>query len=287
MTPRVAVVTDSAASLPVGLAQKWDIRVVPLQIIVDGVSHAEGAEISSDEVLAALVAGSIVTTSQPSAAAFEAAYADAARAGANAIVAVMMSGKLSGTASAAQAAASAVGVPVIVVDTETVAMATGFAAVAAAALAATDAGADEVADEARRVAASSVCMFTVDDLNFLRRGGRISPTVAAVGRVLGVRPLLEVREGEIAMLDRVRTTARARAAIIEWADEAIDERVRPAVAVMALGVADYADDAAAALEASHDRLAMSLRTSVSAVLSAHAGPGALAVVVVDLPAHVR
>ena len=286
MTPRVAVVTDSAASLPAELAQKWGIRVVPLQIIVDGVSRAEGAEVSSDEVLAALVAGSTVTTSQPSAAAFEAAYADAASAGATAIVAVIMSGKLSGTASAAQAAADAARVPVTVVDTETVAMATGFAAVAAAALAATDAGADAVADEARRVAASTVCIFTVDDLNFLRRGGRISPTVAAVGRVLGVRPLLEVRGGEIAMLDRVRTTARARAAIIELADEAIDDRVRPAVAVMALGVADYADEAAAALEAAHPRLAMTLRTSVSAVLSAHAGPGALAVVVADLPPRV-
>ncbi len=287
MTPRVAVVTDSAASLPAALAQKWDIRVVPLQIIVDGVSHAEGAEISSDEVLAALVAGSAVGTSQPSAAAFEAAYADAVQAGADAIVAVVMSGKLSGTASAAQAAATSAGVPVTVVDTQTVAMATGFAAMAAAALAATGAGPDEVAEEATRVAASSVCVFTVDDLDFLRRGGRISPTVAAVGRVLGVRPLLEVHDGEIAVLDRVRTTARARAAIIECADEAIDDRVRPAVAVMALGVADYADEAAAALEASHDRLAMTLRTSVSAVLSAHAGPGALAVVVVDLPEHVR
>ena len=286
MTPRVAVVTDSAASLPAVLAQKWDIRVVPLQIIVDGVAHAEGDEISSDEVLAALVAGSTVTTSQPNAAAFEAAYADAVAAGATAIVAVIMSGKLSGTASVALAAASDARVPVIVVDTETVAMATGYAALAAAALAATGADPDAVADEARRVAASSVCMFTVDDLGHLRRGGRISPAVAAVGRVLGVRPLLEVRGGEIAMLERVRTTARARAALIECADEAIAERVRPAVAVMALGDAEYADDAAAALEDAHPRLAMSVRTPVSAVLSAHAGPGALAVVVVDLPALV-
>ena len=286
MTPTVAVVTDSAASLPAGLAQKWGVRVVPLQVIVDGVSHAEGAEISPDEVLADLLAGLSVTTSQPSPAAFEEAYRHAERAGATAIVAVLISGKLSGTVSVAQAAASGVGVPVTVVDSGTVAMATGYAAVAAAALAQTGADAESVADEARRVAASSMCMFTVDDLDYLRRGGRLSSAAAAMGRVLGVRPLLEVSQGEVVLYERVRTTARARAVLIECAGEAIAERVRPAVAVMALGDADYANDAARTLEEAHPRLAMTVRTPVSAVLSAHAGPGALAVVVVDLPARV-
>lgn len=286
MTPTVAVITDSAASLPAGLAQKWGVRVVPLQVIVDGVSHAEGAEISSDEVLAELVAGRAITTSQPSTAAFEQTYAHAVAAGATAIVAVMISGKLSGTASVAQAAAAAVSVEVTVVDTNTVAMATGYAALAAAALAATGADAEAVANEARKVAASSICMFTVDSLEHLRRGGRISPAVAALGRVLGVRPLLQVENGEVSLFERVRTTARARAALVECADEAIAERVRPALAVMALGDPDYASDAARSLEHAHPRLAMTVRTPVSAVLSAHAGPGALAVVVVDLPSRV-
>ena len=286
MTPTVAVVTDSAASLPPGLARKWGIHVVPLQVIVDGVSHAEGAEISPDEVLQHLIAGRAVSTSQPNAAAFGEAYAAAAATGATAVVAVVLSGKLSGTASVAQAAAANSSVPVIVVDSGTVAMAAGFAALAAAALAGTGAGAEEVAAEARAVAASSVCMFTVDSLDTLRRGGRLSPTAAAVGKVLGVRPILEVREGEVVLLDRVRTTARARAALIECAEEAIAERIRPGVAVMALGEGDYAEHAAQALEASSPRVAMTVRTPVSAVLSAHAGPGALAVVVVDLPDRV-
>jgi DegV family protein with EDD domain len=286
MTPTVAIVTDSASSLPEGLAQKWGIHVVPLQVIVDGVPHAEGAEISPDEVLSHLVAGSPVSTSQPNAAAFEAAYAAAAAEGAGAIVAVVLSGKLSGTASVAQAAAASAQIPVIVVDSGTVAMAAGYAAIAAAALASTGAAAAEVADEARRVADSSVCMFTVDSLETLRKGGRLSPAAAALGRVLGVRPILEVRDGEVVLLDRVRTTARARAALVECAEEAIAERLRPGVAVMALGEGDYADQAAHAIEASSPRVVMSVRTTVSAVLSAHAGPGALAVVVVDLPERV-
>ncbi|MGC4174960.1 DegV family protein [Demequina sp.] len=287
MTPTVAVVTDSASSLPAELAERWHIRVIPLQIVVNGSSFAEGAEISPNEVLAHLVAGDPVSTSQPSPAQFEEAYRDAAAAGATAVVAVVLSGKLSGTVSAAETAAVSAAIPVTVVDSGTVGMAAGYAALAAAATAANGADADAVAAAARRVAQSSLCMFTVDSLEFLRRGGRISPATAAVGKVLGVRPLLEVRDGEVALFDRVRTTARARAALVECADEAIGEHVRPAVAVMALGEADYADDATRVLELAHPHLAMSLRTSVSAVLSAHAGPGALAVVVVDLPADVH
>jgi DegV family protein with EDD domain len=286
MTPTVAVVTDSAASLPAGLAQKWGVRVVPMQVIVDGTPHSEGTDIGPQEVLANLLAGLTVTTSQPSPAAFENAFREAELDGATAIVAVLISGKLSGTVSVAQAAAGRVSVPVHVVDSESVAMATGFAAVAAAALAATGADAEAVADEARRVAASSLCMFTVDDLNYLRKGGRISPAVAAVGRVLGVRPLLEVVDGEVSLYERVRTTARARAALLECADESIGDRLRPALAVMALGDADYVDEAARALGAAHEHLALTVCTPVSAVLAAHAGPGALAIVVVDLPPHV-
>src|SRR6187402_31899 len=122
MTPTVAVVTDSAASLPAELARKWGVRVVPLQVIVDGESHAEGAEISPEEVLANLLAGLTVTTSQPSIAAFEQAYRHAEREGATAIVAVLISAGLSGTTSVAQAAAAEVGIPVTVVDSRTVAM---------------------------------------------------------------------------------------------------------------------------------------------------------------------
>src|SRR6188768_1728468 len=103
MTPTVAVVTDSAASLPAELARKWAVRVVPLQVIVDGVSHTEGAGISPDEVLGNLLAGLPVTTSQPGPMAFVNAFREAEQAGASAIVAVMISGKLSGTASAASA----------------------------------------------------------------------------------------------------------------------------------------------------------------------------------------
>jgi len=287
MTSSVAIVTDSAASLPEALARQWGVRVVPLQVIVDGVDHAEGADITPAEVLRDLESGAVVTTSQPSPASFAEAYRHAALAGATDVVAVLLSGKLSGTVEAAAQAGREADIRVLVVDTQTVAMGTGFAAIAAASLARTGANAEAVADEARRVAASTVCVFTVDTLEFLRKGGRIGPAVAAAGKVLGVRPILEVAHGEVVLGGRARTTTRARDAIVRRASEAIAAMERPAVAILTLGAGDVADAAASALEAEHAHLALTVRAPLSAVLSAHSGPGTIAIVTVDLPAHVH
>lgn len=283
----VAVVTDSAASLPPALARTWGIHVVPLQVVIDGTAFDEGEQIGPEQVLAALTDGRDASTSQPSVAAFERAYASAARGGATHVVAVLISAKMSGTVNGARAAAAASAVPVTVVDSGTLAMATGFAAVAAAALAREGATAEQVAAEAERVARTSRCVFTVDTLEFLRRGGRVSPAVAAVGRVLSVRPVLELVDGEVAMVDRVRSTQRARAAVLERAESALADMARPASAVMVLGDTDYGDQAASALESRHPHLAMLVRTPVSAVLAVHTGPGTFAAVVADLPARVR
>lgn len=287
MTPTVAVITDSAASLPADLARTWGIRVVPLQVIVDGVSFAEGADISPADVLTDLESGQTVTTSQPSPHAFEQAYRHAESAGATDVVAVLLASSLSGTVAAARAAAQHVKIPVTVVDSETVAMATGFAAISAAALATTGADAVAVAEEARRVVRSTVCIFTVDTLEYLRKGGRINPAVAAAGKMLGVRPVLEVVGGEIVVAERVRGTSRARDALISRVDAAIEQCARPAVALMTLGGSEFADSALDGLRDRHPNLAMALHTPISAVLSAHAGPGTIAAVIADLPAHME
>lgn len=287
MSGHVAVVTDSAASLPPALARTWGIRVVPLHVIVDGQARLEGEQVSSDEVLAAMLARSEVSTSQPSVAQFEDAFSLAAEDGATHVVAVLISGTMSGTVDGARAAAENVQVPVTVVDSASIAMGTGFAAIAAASVARSGGTADAVAQAARDVAASARCIFTVDTLEHLKRGGRVSPAIAAVGSVFNVRPVLEVEDGEVVMVDRVRSTQRARAAVMERADRAIAHMRRPAAAVMVLGEGKFGDEAATGLEARHPGLAMLVRTPVSAVLASHTGPGTLAAVVVDLPEPIR
>jgi len=279
----VAIITDSAASLPPALAKKWGIIVVPLQVIVDGVSYREGEEITHAEVLRHLEAGRRVSTSQPSVAAFEAAYAQAAELGASAAVAVLISSGMSGTVSAARTAAAGASIPVEVVDTGTLAMATGYAAVAASAYAAQGADMRAMADRAIFVASSALCVFTVDSLVYLKRGGRVSSTTAAIGMALNMRPVMQIEDGKVAIIDRVRSTSRARATMLDHVNRRISQLSHPAAAIMALGEEQYGNVAALLVENRHPELSMLVRTPVSAVLAAHTGPGTLAAVVVDLP----
>ena len=283
----MVVVTDSAASLPEALIKRWEIAVVPLEVTIDDVVYREPADRETERVLDALEAGRKVSTSQPSVGAFEAVYRDLAERGAERIVSIHISGKISGTVNGARLAAASSPVPVTVVDTGSVGMGAGWPALAAAAKAKNGAGADEVAAEARRVAASASMLLTVDSLEYLRRGGRVPGTMAALGDALNVRPVLGVIDGEIVVLERVRTTPRARAAVVARAEAAIAELPNPGLAIMGLRAQAFADDAAALLELKYPRLAKLVRTPVTSVLAVHGGPGSFAAAIADLPVELR
>jgi DegV family protein with EDD domain len=283
MTPRVAVVTDSAASIPGSLIERWDLLIVPLEVTVDGVVYREATDRGAERVLQALVARRKVSTSQPSVGAFEQAYRDAAERGADQVVSVHVSGKISGTANGARLAAASSPIPVTVVDTGSVGMGTGWAALAASAKALAGATGDEVVAEARRVAASSTMLLTVDSLEYLRRGGRVPPATAALGDALNIRPVMGIDDGEVVVLERVRTTRRARAAVIARAEAAIADLTNPGLAIMGLEAKDFTDEIAAALETKYPRLAMLVQAPVTSVLAVHGGPGSFAAVVADLP----
>lgn len=294
--PRVGIVTDSTASLPVGVAERWGIEVVPLEVTVDGQRHHEGVDLTPADLLAALTGGRRVTTSQPAPAAFAQAYARAAARGAREIVSVHVSGELSGTVRAAQLAALAAPVPVHIVDSRSVAMGLGLAAVAAAELIAAPPRAGRrrpvrapvtvdgavAADQARRVAATISTIFLVDSLDHLRRGGRMGPAAAAMGTVLGLRPLLAVRSGRIEVVEKVRTrrAARDRLEVVAAADAA--RRGAAQVAVHHLGQPDLAAAIADRLTTLVGDVVAEVSVSeISAVLAVHAGPGLLAVVIAD------
>jgi DegV family protein with EDD domain len=275
----VAVVTDSTAYLPEGLAAAAGITVVPLQVTMGERTAYEGVDLTPGE-FAAWISGAghrRATTSQPSPAAFEAAY-DAC--GASSVVAVHLSGALSGTASAAKAAAGSRDVRVV--DSRQTGMGLGFAALAAADVARGGGSVDEVAAAAERAAAATRTLFYVDTLEYLRRGGRIGAAAALVGTALAVKPLLHIANGAIAPLEKVRTASKAIARLEELAAETAGSS-RVSLAVHHLASAERA-------EALADRLRSRLPSAdpvyvseVGAVVGAHTGPGMLAVVVRSWP----
>ncbi len=280
----VRVITDSTACMPeTGLPASAVPVVVPLLVLAGDDERREGVEISPEEVALRIAAGERLTTSQPPPADFLAAFRAAADDGARAVVSVHLSGELSGTVAAAEHAGHRAMLPVRVVDSRTVAMALGFAATEAARCAAAGHDAAHVAARAGEVARSSETVFLVESLDHLRRGGRLSAPVAALGTALGVRPILGVRDGRIELLQRVRTRAAAIDRLVERVVRRADELERPGVAVHHLGVPERAEAVAQTLR---ERTGADVVvTPVSAVLGAHAGPGALAVVVAELGGH--
>lgn len=278
---RVAVVTDSTASLPADLASAHGVRVVPLQVGIDGATFHEGVDLDSATLVAALERHAVVTTSQPSVGAFLDAYRAAADDGAEAIVSVHLSGELSGTVRAASLAAAESPVPVDVVDSRTVATGLGFAAIAAARAAAAGGAADEVASVAAQVAASTRALFVVDSLDHLRRGGRLSAAAAAIGTALGLRPVLGVRDGRIEIVQKVRSRGAGADRLVTAAEEALAASPHVRFAVHHLGDDSAAQVCARRIEEATGREV--LVSPVSAVLGAHVGPGLLALVSVDDP----
>ncbi len=274
--PSIAVVTDSTACLTVDLLKQSGLTVVPIHVVVDGRTFLDGVDITSAEVAAALSRFATVSTSKPTPLQFLDAYAAAAEAGADSIVSVHLSASLSGTYDAARLAARDAPIPVEVVDTRSIAMGLGFAALNAARAA--QAGADQVAtaEVARRTAADSQVLFYVDTLEFLRRGGRIGKASAWLGSALRVKPLLHVVDGEVAPLEKARTANRALGRLTDLAEEAAQGR-RVQVAVQHLDAQDRAEGVA-------QRLREHLRTDVlvcevGAVMGVHVGPGLVAIAV--------
>ena len=276
----VAVVTDSTAYLPPELAAKHDLTVVPLQVTMGERTAYEGVDLTPAEFATWIAgAGRRATTSQPTPAAFVEAYE---RCGDPKVVAVHLSGALSGTVGAAASAGASWGGTLRVVDSRQTGMGLGFAALAAASAAASGASVDEVAAAAERAAAATRTLFYVDTLEYLRRGGRIGAAAALVGTALAVKPLLHIADGAIAPLEKVRTASKAIARLEEIA--AAEAGSAPvAVAVHHLASADRAEALADRLRTRLPAAREVLVTEVGAVVGAHTGPGMLAVVVHRLP----
>ncbi len=278
MPERVAIVTDSTASLPPDVVERYGIAVVPLQVVVGARAWDEGSEATHRAVAEALAASAPVSTSRPAPDAFVSAYTAAMESGADAIVSVHLSSQLSGTYDSAVAAAGEVDIDVEVVDSAQIGLATGFSVLAAAEAVAAGADSEAAATVACETADATRSFFYLDTLEYLRRGGRIGAAAALLGAALAVKPLLTVLDGRVEPLEKVRTTSRALARIEELAVEAAGSGP-VAVGVQHLGAAARA---AALADRLRERLPQAdpvWERQVGAVVGAHIGPGAVAVVV--------
>lgn len=286
---RIAVVTDSSCSLPTDAEGRIrmgqvgaTITSVPIPVMIETAHHDAqiyaGASAELDRDLALAVAqGTPVRTSRPSPGRLSEVYHRLAGQGYAGIVSVHLSGKLSGTVEAARLAGEDSRIPVSVVDSAQTGLSLGHAVLDAAMTAQLGGSQPEVVRAAEETAAASQSLFVVPNLEQLRRGGRINTLAGIVGNLLWVKPLLQIRDGEVQPLERPRTLPRALSRLTARVQEAAAEMDRPRIVVHGFGNAEQARELADALQ-EHSALPVPV-VPLPPALAAHLGLGAVAVCV--------
>jgi DegV family protein with EDD domain len=274
---KVAIVTDSSASLPAGLAQDLGIRVVPIMLVLNGYSFHDGVDITPGELYRLLRSTRHVpTTSAPSVGDFLRVYATAAET-ASGIVSIHMSQKLSATHTSARAASQLVDdVPIRVLDSGTAAMGQGFVVLAAARAAAEGADLETVVARAQNVASRVHLLATIGTLEYLHRGGRIGGAATLLGTALQIKPVLYLADGHVDVFAKPRTQSKAAQVMLRQISEQADGHQ--------LHVAIFHADAPEEAEELRKTIAQQFRcaelyvTEMTPVMGAHTGTGVLGVV---------
>ncbi len=275
---KVAVMTDSTACLPEAMVKQYRLTILPLTMIWDEKSFRDGIDLLPDEFYKRLAGSrSMPTTSQITIAAMQAAFEGLLQQE-YAVLGIFLSSKFSGTFQSAVQARELIpgaGNRIALVDSRLTIMAMGWPVLAAAraALAGEDLIAcTRIAENARD---HSGVLFVVDTLEYLRRGGRIGGAQALLGSVLNIKPVLEMRDGQIESVEKIRTKTRALERVVELAVQRIGGRTPVRIAT---AHANAEAEATALLNLARAQLAPveTFCGPLSPVIGAHAGPGTVA-----------
>ncbi len=277
----IALVYDSTADLA-GVEQRASWRMVPLTVHFGDEVYLDHVEMGTDEFFARLAAApELPKTSQPPPGRFAEAYA-ALLADHDHVISLHISGKLSGTVESARLGAREFSDRVTVIDTRGVSLGIGLIVLAAQEMIDGGAAVADVLAYANRATLEGVCIFCLDTLEYLYRGGRIGRAQAFVGGLLNVHPLLAISSGEVVAAGRVRGKAKVRPALVD----AITDRLPPGPVRLGVVHARAAGEASAladALGAIRADVRVELVTELGAVLGVYAGPGVIGAAFVPAP----
>ncbi len=275
---KVAIVTDSTAYILAELAKQLNISVVPLILIWGEESFEDGVEMLPEDFYRRMAnSREIPTTSQATMLSMKNAFEDLLEKG-NEVLGIFISSRLSGTVQSALQARQTLTKgqdKIVIIDSLATTMALGWPVLTAARAAAAGenlVGCQKLAETARD---QTGVMFVVETLEYLRRGGRIGGAQAMLGTLLKVKPLLELQDGRIEFVEKIRTRKQALARMLELVEEKIAGRSPVRLAV---SHANAEFEALALLEAARQRFnpIESFHCPLSPVIGCHAGPGTLA-----------
>ncbi len=276
MQPTVAVVTDSAAGIPTELIRRYNISVIPYWVHLGNESFVSGETLEPPEFFTRLRASPEmeVHTGVPAVTRFTETYQSLAT-WARGIVSIHVAGRQSGTCSAAEVSAQDSPVRVVVLDTETTAMAEGFVVLEAAREAAKGSTLHQVVEKARSVIPNVSLLALLESVTYALKGGRLSTAVGKIGTLLRIQPLVRVSVNKVSLMGQ----ARRRDKGIETLIERTVGEVHQNPTHLTVHYAEDEEEGQGLLEALKSRIncVESYLTRVPVELGVHAGPGSIGV----------
>ena len=278
----IRILTDSASDILPAEAEQLGVTVIPLNVTLeDGTVLRDGIDMTPSEYYAQLAScRKLPTTSQPSPELFEKFYLEAAAAG-DEVLGICLSHELSGTWQCARLAADLVNVDnVLFVDSANVCLGEGLLVRLAVQLRAAGRTLVQIATDLEHAKEHLHLVAAIDDLKYLRKGGRLPAAVAVAGGMLGIKPLITIKEGKVAMAGKARGLPGAYVALFKKIDEL--GGVHPDFEAVA-GYSSSLREVQPIENYFRDNLHMDapLVQQIGCVIGTHAGPGAFGLAFFD------
>lgn len=273
----VKIVADTTAGLPKEVFQQRGIPLVPQLVIFGETSYRDDSELDTDSFLQKLRASkALPKTAAPPPPLYNPIFLEAVRSG-ESVVVVIPSGKVSGTLRSVETARREFpDADIRLVDTGTIAGNLGSLVLLADDMAKAGASADEIVQKLQALAPRGRTYFVLDTLEYLQKGGRIGAARALIGELLQVKPILQIKDGQVAPFDQERTKKRAIARLLEVVADEVRASAEPHLCVMHADAVDEARALCAELSARTGIRDIPIYLLPPAIV-VHVGPKVLAV----------
>ncbi|GGA73849.1 DegV family protein [Ornithinibacillus halotolerans] len=275
----IKIMADSASDLTKNYFTEYDMEMVSLTVHLDDKDYVDGINITPKNVFDAMRKGASPKTSQVSPQTFKNIFTEYAQSK-QPLLYLAFSSELSGTYQTAKMMEQEVkeeypDADITVIDTKCASIGYGLVVLQAAKMAKAGKSKEEIIEEASKQALHMEHIFTVDDLEYLKRGGRVSKTAAFVGSLLNIKPILHVEQGKLIPLEKMRGTKKLLGRMVELMEERGGNFENQVIGI------SHGDDLERA-----EKLAEMIKEKfgakeflieyVGSAIGAHAGPGTIA-----------
>lgn len=282
----VKILADSAADLSNDYYKELNIEVIPLHVNIAGTDYLDSQTITPKQMYDFMRAGERPTTSQAAPQAFESAFTECAKTN-QPLIYFSLSSPLSGTYGSAKIMEKQIkekypDAPLYLVDTKSVTLGYGLVVIRAAKLANEGATVEEILDIGTYHANHMEHIFTVDDLEYLYRSGRLSRAASFIGSLLSIKPILHVVDGKLVPYTNVRGSKRLLSRILKIAEERGVDFENQVIGISHGDDMETAEKLASMLK---EKLGVNevVIEMIGSSVGVHSGPGALALFFLNKP----